>query len=261
MASLRGRPASAKLVVVARYVPQHRMKRRVAARRAGVHAAAIFVGGAVLLSGAYGSGPVLLSAAPLTASVDVGSPTVGRNVDTSSSDSATAAATAATPASEIPVAVGRESRIDPAFVDIEAIGAVSTIERLGTLLDGRLETPNDFMKVGWWSGGVVPGEKGPAVLAGHLDSVAGPAIFARLSQLKPDDLIRIARKDGVVVTFAVTRVDRYPKDRFPAVSVYGPTDQAELRLITCGGSFDRQARSYNDNTVVYARLVPNTTSV
>ena len=235
------------------------MKRRVAARRAGVHGAAIFVGGAVLLSGAYGSGPVLLSAAPLTAAVDVGAPTVARSLGSASSDSATAAPES-TPASEIPVAVGRESRIDPAFVDIEAIGAVSTIERLGTLLDGRLETPNDFMKVGWWSGGVVPGEKGPAVLAGHLDSVQGPAIFARLSQLKPDDLIRIARKDGVVVTFAVTRVDRYPKDRFPAVSVYGPTDQAELRLITCGGSFDRRVHSYNDNTVVYARLVPNTAS-
>ena len=230
------------------------MKRRVAARRAGVHAAAMFVGGAVLLSGAYGSGPALLSAAPLTASVANVSPAVAAAVSVQAqSDSAVEPAEKATP-------VGLTTRIDPAFVDIAAIGATSTIERLGTLRDGRLETPNDFMKVGWWSGGVVPGEPGPAVLAGHLDSVQGPAIFARLSQLKPDDLIRIARKDGVVITFYVTRIDRYPKDRFPAVSVYGPTTEPELRLITCGGSFDRKVHSYNDNTVVYARLVPTIVS-
>ena len=235
---------------MARYIPKHRMKRRAAARRAGAHAAAMFVGGAVLLSGAYGSGPALLAAAPLTA--DPASPPA--EVASATNFPSVEPAPAST---EAAVAVGRPSRIDPAFVDIEAIGAVSTIERLGTLLDGRLETPNDFMKVGWWSGGVVPGEKGPAVLAGHLDSVQGPAIFARLNQLKPDDLIRIARKDGVVLTFSVTRIDRYPKDRFPAVSVYGPTEGPELRLITCGGTFNRSVRSYNDNTVVYARIVEN----
>ena len=144
---------------------------------------------------------------------------------------------------------------DPAFVDIPAIGATSTVERLGTLLDGRLETPNDFMKVGWWSGGAVPGSIGPAVLAGHLDSVQGPAIFAKLHLLTHGDKITVARRDGVVLHFAVTRVDRYPKDLFPARQVYGPTAARELRVITCGGQFDRQDRSYTDNTVVYATLV------
>ena len=221
----------------------------------------MFVGGAVLLSGAYGSGPTLLSAAPLTveqADTTPATPAVEANFPSIAPSKAPSSAPSISPwvapgAGALPP--GRPSGIDPAFVDIPAIGTVSTIERLGTLLDGRLETPNDFMKVGWWSGGVVPGEKGPAVLAGHLDSVQGPAIFARLSQLKPDDLIRIARKDGVVLTFSVTRIDRYPKDRFPATSVYGPTDEPELRLITCAGTFDRSVHSYDDNTVVYARLV------
>ena len=230
-----------------RYVPKHRKRRQVAARRAMAHAGALFVGGAVLLSGAYGSGPVLLSAAPLTVSPeetlvanDPGFPSVPAPKTLAAATSAPSPTT---------------SSADPAFVDISAIGSTSTIERLGTLLDGRLETPNDFMKVGWWAGGVVPGAVGPAVLAGHLDSVQGPAIFARLHLLKPGDRIAIARRDGVVVHFAVTRIDRYPKDLFPAAQVYGSTSARELRLITCGGQFDRQARSYTDNTVVYATLV------
>ncbi len=234
---------------MARYIPKHRRKRRVAARRALTDASALFVGGAVLLSGAYGSGPVLLRAAPLTATAaqaeasnaDPGFPSVLAPTTTPSGTSG-------------PVTVGPSS-IDPAFVDIPAIGATSTIEDLGTLLDGRLETPVDFMKVGWWAGGTVPGQKGPAVFAGHLDSYQGPAIFARLHLLKTGDRVTVARRDGVVLHFAVTRVDRYPKDLFPASQVYGPTDEAELRLITCGGRFDRGARSYTDNTVVYARLV------
>ena len=231
-----------------RYVPKHRKRRQVAARRAMAHAGALFVGGAVLLSGAYGSGPVLLSAAPLTLSAEE-----APVADDPGFPSVPAPKTPAAAATSIPSPT--TSSADPAFVDISAIGSTSTIERLGTLLDGRLETPNDFMKVGWWAGGVVPGAIGPAVLAGHLDSVQGPAIFARLHLLKPDDRITIARRDGVVLHFAVTRIDRYPKDLFPAARVYGPTSSRDLRLITCGGRFDRQARSYTDNTVVYATLV------
>ena len=228
-----------------RYVPKHRKRRQVAARRAMAHAGALFVGGGVLLSGAYGSGPVLLSASPLTVS-----PQEAVAADDPGFPSVPAPRTL--PAAALPTAA---TSADPAFVDITAIGATSTIERLGTLLDGRLDTPNDFMKVGWWAGGVVPGAIGPAVLAGHLDSVRGPAIFARLHLLKPDDRITIARRDGVILHFAVTRIDRYPKDLFPAAQVYGSTSTRDLRLITCCGRFDRQARSYTDNTVVYATLV------
>ena len=214
-------------------------------------ASALFVGGAVLLSGAYGSGPVLLRAAPLAATA-----AQAQSSNAGPGFPSVLAPTSAPTKISAPLTVGPSS-IDPAFVDIPAIGATSTVEELGTLLDGRLETPVDFMKVGWWAGGTVPGQKGPAILAGHLDSYQGPAIFARLNLLKTGDQITVARRDGVVLHFAVTRVDRYPKDLFPAAQVYGPTDEAELRLITCGGRFDRGARSYTDNTVVYARLVTN----
>ena len=230
-----------------RYVPKHRKRRQVAARRALTHALALFAGGAVLLSGAYGSGPALLNAAPLTTSA--------ADLQISDDPGFPSVLPPAPPSSSRPTSSARASSVDPAFVDIPAIGTTSTVERLGTLLDGRLETPNDFMKVGWWSGGVVPGAIGPAVLAGHLDSVQGPAIFSRLSLLTHGDRITVARRDGVVLHFEVTRVDRYPKDLFPASQVYGPTSARELRVITCGGRFDRQARSYTDNTVVYATLV------
>lgn len=245
---IHGVGAGRGVLVLNRYVPKHRKRRQVAARRAMAHASALFIGGAVLLSGAYGSGPVLLSAAPLTAQPG--------DTQTTDDPGFPSVLPPAPPTSNQPAGpTNRSSLVDPAFVDIPAIGSTSTIERLGTLLDGRLETPNDFMKVGWWSGGAVPGAIGPAVLAGHLDSVQGPAIFAKLHLLTHGDRITVARRDGVVLHFEVTRVDRYPKDLFPASQVYGPTSARELRVITCGGRFDRQARSYTDNTVVYATLV------
>ena len=143
----------------------------------------------------------------------------------------------------------------PQFIDIPAIGTTSSLIQLGLNLDGSLEVPTDFGQAGWFSGGVAPGENGPAVIAGHVDSYKGPAIFAKLDLLKPGDRIRIARADGVKVEFVVTRIDQYPKDYFPTDQVYGPTTEPELRLITCGGVFDEQTKSYKANTVVYASLV------
>ena len=93
---------------------------------------------------------------------------------------------------------------------------------------------------------------GPAVLAGHVDSTAGPAVFWRLRDLAPGDEVLVDRADGTTARFTVTRVERHPKDAFPTDEVYGPTTGAELRLITCGGEFDRAARSYRDNVVVFA---------
>jgi sortase (surface protein transpeptidase) len=93
------------------------------------------------------------------------------------------------------------------------------------------------------------------VLAGHVDSaVTGPAVFFRLADVRPGDEVRIGRDDGTTAVFTVDRVAQYPKDRFPTAEIYGNTDHAALRLITCGGSFDPSARSYRDNIVVFARL-------
>jgi sortase (surface protein transpeptidase) len=161
-----------------------------------------------------------------------------------------------------PATVARRSaaarkETDPAFVRITSIGATSSLIELGLQDDGTLETPVDFSVAGWYSLGPRPGQIGAAVIAGHLDSYNGPAVFARLPEVQPGDQIEITRKDGVLVTFEVTRIDLYPKDRFPTMSVYGPTEQPELRLITCGGSFDKTKGSYRDNIVVYAKLIPN----
>ena len=144
---------------------------------------------------------------------------------------------------------------DPAFVRVGTIGATSALIPLGLHDDGTLEVPVDFAVAGWYALGPRPGDIGAAVIAGHLDSYNGPAVFARLPEIQPGDDIEVTRKDGSIVRFVVTRIDLYPKDRFPTMAVYGPTAGPELRLITCGGTFDRSRGSYRDNVVVYARMV------
>jgi hypothetical protein len=160
------------------------------------------------------------------------------------------------PAPAVPVVpVADEAAVAaPTGLAIPAVGLDRReLVDLGLDGEGRLEAPVEFDRVGWWSRGVAPGARGPAVLVGHVDSVAGPAVFFRLRDLTAGDVIDVPRADGSVVRFVVDAVERYPKDAFPTERVYGPTADAELRLITCGGSFDRAERSYVDNVVVFAR--------
>ncbi len=125
---------------------------------------------------------------------------------------------------------------------------------MGLTSKGELQVPTDFGRVGWWSGGSKPGEPGPAVLEGHVDSKKGPAVFYALRRLRPGDEIQVVRNDRSTAVFIVDRLGAYPKDKFPSLEVYGPTNTATLRLITCTGSFNRSLRSYRDNLVVYANL-------
>ncbi|KIH96388.1 hypothetical protein LP52_25330 [Streptomonospora alba] len=129
--------------------------------------------------------------------------------------------------------------------------------RLGLTDAGRLAAPGPWEAVGWWSGGPTPGEEGAAVLAGHVDSREGPAVFFGLEELERGHRIRVDRADGSTAHFAVERVAQHAKDDFPTRRVYGGTSgRAELRLITCGGAFDTASGHYTANTVVYARLIP-----
>jgi sortase (surface protein transpeptidase) len=177
---------------------------------------------------------------------------------------ATATATATTKADgswgpvtgQSPVAAptGRAAAgVVPTGVAIPAIGVRATslipLELMG---NGELEAPEDFGDTGWYAAGTVPGEPGPAVIAAHVDSRDGPAVFFRLRELKAGDEVRVPRSDGSTVSFTVTGVERYPKNAFPTQKVHGPTPDRALRLITCGGSFDHAKRSYRDNVVVYA---------
>jgi hypothetical protein len=143
---------------------------------------------------------------------------------------------------------------EPVRVRVPGIGLDSPLDRLGVDAAGALETPADFARAGWFDGGPAPGDVGPAVLAGHVDSYEGPAVFWRLRELAAGDEVLVDREDGTTARFTVTRVERHPKDAFPTDEVYGPTPDAELRLITCGGEFDRSQRSYRDNVVVFAAL-------
>jgi sortase (surface protein transpeptidase) len=144
----------------------------------------------------------------------------------------------------------------PARISIPAIGVSAAVVRLGLKPDGTLEVPSDFDDTGWYTGGPAPGETGPAVVAGHIDSQRGPAVFYRLRELRPGDEITVGRADGSSVRFTVDGIAQYPKRAFPTEAVFGPSPDPILRLITCGGSFDRSRRSYRDNVVVTARLAP-----
>jgi len=139
----------------------------------------------------------------------------------------------------------------PTRVRIPAIGVDSSLETLGLDAQRELEPPKDFARAGWYSGGVAPGDAGPAIITGHVDSRTGPAVFFELHALRTGDLVEVDR-GGQTVTFRVTRTEQYPKNAFPSDRVYAPTPGSELRLITCGGSFDRNRGSYRDNIVVYA---------
>ena len=138
----------------------------------------------------------------------------------------------------------------PTRVRIKAIGLDSPLETLH-VVKGALVPPRRFDQAGWYADGTAPGDIGPSVIAGHVDSKAGPAVFYRLRELVPGDKVEVLR-GGTVVTFTVTRTAWYPKSAFPTDAVYGPTPDRQLRLITCGGVFNHALRSYRDNLVVYA---------
>jgi sortase (surface protein transpeptidase) len=143
---------------------------------------------------------------------------------------------------------------DPVRIEIPAIGIAADVIPLGLVPDtNELEVPTDFAQTGWWTGGPEPGEVGPAVIAGHVDSFEGPAVFFALDQLAFDDLVRVTRADGSAATFAVRETIAVDKDNFPTEYVYGSTDRPVLRLITCDGDFSDG--SYLGNLIVTAELL------
>ena len=142
----------------------------------------------------------------------------------------------------------------PLRIEIPNIGASAPIDPLGLNRDGTLEVPTDFARAGWYTGRPPPGATGPAIVVAHVDSKSGPAVFHRLRELKPGDEVTITRADRSRVIFVVDGVQPYPKRAFPTKAVYDPTPGATLRLITCGGSFDRKAGHYRDNVIAFAHF-------
>jgi len=126
---------------------------------------------------------------------------------------------------------------------------------LGLLSNGQLEVPNTTSVAGWYTGSPRPGSVGSAIIVGHIDSKDARGVFYRLNTLTKGDKIYVKRTDGTMAEFSVTSVQTYLKDHFPTEDVYGPVPDAELRLITCGGTFDYGTGHYLSNIVVYATEV------
>lgn len=147
--------------------------------------------------------------------------------------------------------IGRSERT-PTRVSIPSIGVDSTLERLSRDDTGWIQPPVIVDEAGWYQDGVVPGDLGPAVIAGHVDSRIGPGVFLDLAALAVGSAVSVALSDGTSVDFTVTKTISVPKEQFPTDDVYGPTPTAQLRLITCGGVFDDAYGHYVDNVVVYA---------
>jgi sortase (surface protein transpeptidase) len=145
----------------------------------------------------------------------------------------------------------------PVRLEVPAIRVSAPLVRLGLNPDGTMQVPGDFQVAGWFTGGPQPGQLGPAVIAGHVDSRTGPAVFYRLRDLRPGDQVRVVRADHRVVRFRVDSLASFPKRALPDEAVFGATTTPALRLITCAGSFDWSRRSYRDNLVVSATRVPD----
>ncbi len=145
----------------------------------------------------------------------------------------------------------------PVAVDIPAIGVDAKLLHLGLNSDGTIQVPSLETSSGeaaWYKYSATPGQIGASVIEGHVDSYQGPAVFFRLGALRPGDTVNVTLADGTMAVFRVTGVREYFKSRFPAKTIYGATDFAALRLITCGGTFDYATGHYLSSTVVFASL-------
>lgn len=149
---------------------------------------------------------------------------------------------------------GTEDVPEPVTVRIPSIGVDTSLEALKVDSAGVLEPPVRADRAGWYAKGVAPGDAGPAVISGHVDSKSGPGVFFRLPELQPGAEVLVEREDGSKLTFVVNSTYSTEKTAFPTAVVYGPTSLSELRLVTCGGEFDRVAGSYRNNVIVEAVL-------
>jgi Sortase domain len=146
-------------------------------------------------------------------------------------------------------------RAMPTRIEIPAIRVDAPIAPLGLDEDGGVQVPplSRPALTGWYQPGPAPGQRGGAVILGHVDTRRnGPAVFYRLKQLRPGNWITVRRSDGGTARFQVDSVERFPRGEFPTARVYGPLDYPGLRLVTCGGQFDYQRHEYEDNLMVFA---------
>ncbi len=217
------------------------------------------IGTTALAKGATGLAPAATSTHPRGAT----SPTIGTTAarilpSPQAATSQTPADGERTRTTPKPTAAPKPSTLGesrPVRIQVPAIGVDSALLNLGLQDDGTMEVPPDASSLGWFTGAPTPGEIGPAVVVGHVDWAGELGSFYDLGDLVPGDEISVTREDGAVVDFQVVKRGQYSKDEFPTDAVYGNTDRAALRLITCGGEFDRNTGNYLDNIIVFADMV------
>lgn len=188
----------------------------------------------------------------------------GRGAADGSADGAAAPATGDVAAVGRPLGVPMpraHDPLDPAKprrVDIPSIGITAPVAARGLDAAGAVDPPpfSTPGTVGWYGAGTQPGAAGTSIFVGHVDTATKPAVFYGLSAAKAGEKVRVARADGSVAEFTIDDVEVVSRKHFDAAKVYGPSRQkrAELRLITCGGTFDRKADTYTANVVVSAYL-------
>jgi sortase (surface protein transpeptidase) len=170
-----------------------------------------------------------------------------------------AAGVAALPVPTGPIVAPPQSAVAqvarPVSLTIPLIGVKTNLITLGLAAGGAMQVPSTSTVAGWFTGSPRPGAVGSSIIVGHVDSKSGPGIFFRLPELKNGDDVYVKRSDGTTAEFRVTEVQEYPKDHFPTETVFGPTPDAELRLITCGGTFDSVTGHYLSNIIVYASQI------
>lgn len=212
---------------------------------------AVAVGVAVLLVGGTVAGVAVAASnggAPEAAASASATSASGTTGGSGRSDSATEGF-------QDPAAPAATSTATPVRVEIPAIGVSSGLEDLHRGSAGELDPPKDWDSAGWFSDGIVPGQVGPAVIAGHVDSPTSAAVFYRLDELVAGDRITVRMSDGSERVFQVQRSERAAKSAFPTSDVYGTSPTPALRLITCDGTFDTATGHYTDNLIVFATLV------
>ncbi|GAB2981514.1 class F sortase [Saccharothrix stipae] len=178
-------------------------------------------------------------------------------ITTAASTATSAESTKATESTTGAAAGAVGARVAPVEVNVPKIAARSSLIPLGLNPDETVEVPpvSQPMQAGWYVHARAPGEPGPAIILGHVDGNSQPGIFHRLRELVVGDEVEVSRADGSTLRFRVDAVEQVAKERFPTDAVYGDTPGPELRLITCGGTFDRTGGSYLDNIIVYAKLI------
>jgi sortase (surface protein transpeptidase) len=227
---------------------------------AAVTVALLLAGVLALIQGFRGSDgppkPVAVAAAPNSTTTEKAEPIASAAPDRTTNGPSRSATKTSTPKKSSVPRIGKFLPASaPVALEIPSIDVKSSnFVDLQVGKNGTIDVPGSADEVGFYTGGPTPGQIGPAVLGAHVDSAKGPGVFYNLGAVKPGAKIHITRQDKTRTTFVVNRVSLYPKDDFPTEAVYrGDFDRAEIRLITCGGTFDR-VKHYLDNVVVFGHI-------